>query len=73
MAAKQLMPNQCTPLHFLYGPSDCCLCGARAELASFKAMVRDDVARLVALLPRHSETRKLMIERYQIEDSQCQK
>ena|SRR5688572_24514319 len=36
MAAKQLMPNQCTPLHFIYGPSDCCLCGARAEVERLK-------------------------------------
>lgn len=68
MATKQLMPNQCTPLHFLYGPSDCCLCGARADLERFKAMVRDDLSLLLSLLPEYSHTRKLMAERYGVQD-----
>lgn len=67
MAAKQLLPNQCTPLHFLYGPADCCLCEARAEMERFKTMVRTDLALILALLPRHSDTRKLMAERYGVE------
>lgn len=36
---KQLMSNQCTPLHFLYGPSDCCLCGARME----RDLLKEDI------------------------------
>lgn len=32
MSAKALMPNQCMPLHFIYGPADCCLCHAKAEV-----------------------------------------
>ena len=31
MAAKALMPNQCTPLHFIYGVRDCCLCHSNVE------------------------------------------
>lgn len=67
MAAKQLMPNQCMPLHFIYGPGDCCLCNARAELERFKQMVRTDLALILALLPKHSDLQKLMTERYGVE------
>lgn len=43
MATKQLMPNQCTPLHFIYGPSDCCLCAARNELVRAKAEIMEKI------------------------------
>lgn len=43
MAAKQLMPNQCTPLHFIYGRDDCCLCGARAKLDNAKAEIMEKI------------------------------
>jgi hypothetical protein len=36
MAVKQLMPNQCVPLHFIYGPQNCCLCNARQETIAAK-------------------------------------
>lgn len=32
MAAKTLLPNQHTPLHFIYGHSDCCLCVAESKI-----------------------------------------
>ncbi|KKL13009.1 hypothetical protein LCGC14_2530070 [marine sediment metagenome] len=32
MSAKQLMPNQHVPLHFLYGRNDCCLCNHQIQL-----------------------------------------
>lgn len=31
MATKQLLPNQHTPLHLVYGQHDCCLCRAEKE------------------------------------------
>lgn len=67
MAAKQWLPNQCAPLHLLYGPSDCCLCGARADLERFKAMVRDDMAQILPFLNERPHTQKLMAERYGVE------
>jgi hypothetical protein len=41
MSAKQWMPNQCMPLHFLYGPNDCCLCNAKIENVELKRIVYD--------------------------------
>jgi len=32
MAVKSLLPNQHTPLHFLYGECDCCLCKAEERI-----------------------------------------
>lgn len=64
MATKQLMPNQCTPLHFIYGERDCCLCNSRSDLERFKVMVKTDMELLLSLLPEYSETKKLMTERY---------
>jgi len=41
MSTKQLLPNQCTPLHFLYGKNDCCLCNAKEEIDKLKAEIED--------------------------------
>ena len=37
MSAKILLPNQCMPLHFIYGREDCCLCRAKIEIEELKA------------------------------------
>ena len=34
--AKQLLPNQHDPLHFIYGNYDCCLCKAELEIRELK-------------------------------------
>jgi hypothetical protein len=39
MTCKTLLPNQCTPLHFLYGQNDCCLCHAHKEIEDLKAEI----------------------------------
>lgn len=41
MTAKQLLPNQCMPLHFLYGRDDCCLCNERRKVAELEARIRE--------------------------------
>jgi hypothetical protein len=43
MAAKQLMPNQHMPLHFLYGFHDCCLCKSQQNEEFYKQIYKDDV------------------------------
>ena len=43
MAAKQLMPNQHMPLHFLYGSHDCCLCKSQQNEEFWKTIYKDDV------------------------------
>jgi len=32
MSVKNLLPNQHTPLHILYGKNDCCLCNTQKEI-----------------------------------------
>ena len=39
MTAKCLLPNQCTPLHLLYGRGDCCLCNAREEIQQLRGEI----------------------------------
>ena len=41
MTAKMLLPNQCTPLHFLYGHDNCCLCKANQRIREFEEKVRE--------------------------------
>ena len=41
MSAKMLMPNQCMPLHFLYGRHDCCLCNANAQITQLEARIAE--------------------------------
>ena len=31
MSAKQMLPDQCVPLHWFYGGHNCCLCKSSAE------------------------------------------
>jgi hypothetical protein len=64
MAGKQMMPNQCTPLHFIYGANNCCLCNSRDELERFKTMVQSDMEVVLSRLPEESEVRKLLAARY---------
>lgn len=40
MVAKQLLPNQCMPLHFIYGRNDCCLCKERERANELEARVK---------------------------------
>ncbi len=40
MAAKQLLPNQCMSLHFLYGRDDCCLCRERGRVRELEEEIR---------------------------------
>lgn len=42
MSAKQLLPNQCIPLHLVYGTNNCCLCKAKREIEELK----EEIARL---------------------------
>ena len=39
MSAKALQPNQCTPLHWIYGKEDCCLCRANKRIEELEAEV----------------------------------
>ncbi len=32
MSTKALLPNQCMPLHIIYGEDDCCLCRAHRRI-----------------------------------------
>ena len=41
MSAKQLLPDQCVPLHYFYGPSDCCLCHSNAETILLKHQIEE--------------------------------
>lgn len=41
MAAKTLLPNQCTPLHFLYGRDNCCLCNAQLKITELEARIKE--------------------------------
>jgi hypothetical protein len=43
VATKCLSANQCLPLHQLYGPDNCCLCAARAEMDRMKAEMPSEV------------------------------
>ena len=36
MSAKQLMPNQHVPLHFLYSRDDCCLCSHQVTVGNLE-------------------------------------
>lgn len=38
MSAKQILPNQHGPLHFIYGRGDCCLCAAENKLLAVQDM-----------------------------------
>ena len=40
MSNKQLLPNQHTPLHFIYGKDDCCLCRAQSRIAELEREVQ---------------------------------
>ena len=39
LSAKTLLPNQCVPLHFLYGANDCCICRANQRIAELEKEV----------------------------------
>jgi hypothetical protein len=68
MAAKALMPNQHTPLHFIYGIDNCCLCNAQGELKLFKEIAKSDISILIHLLESHGDypnVVKLLKERYE--------
>ena len=39
--AKILLPNQCTPLHFIYGKDDCCLCRAETRIKELEEEVKE--------------------------------
>lgn len=41
MSAKVLMPNQCMPLHFLYGRDNCCLCNANYRITELEREVTE--------------------------------
>jgi hypothetical protein len=43
MAAKQILPNQHVPLHFLYGIHDCCLCKSQQSEEFYETMYKEDV------------------------------
>jgi hypothetical protein len=69
MAAKTFMPNQHTPLHFIYGIDNCCLCNAQGELKLFKEIAKSDISILLHLLEAdesYPHVAKLLKERYEI-------
>ena len=39
MSAKTLLPNQCIPLHIIYGHDDCCLCKANGQIEELKSEI----------------------------------
>ena len=47
--AKQLLPNQHLPLHFLYGPQGCCLCGKDLELQRARDRITELELELLSL------------------------
>lgn len=47
MAAKQLIPNQHTPLHFIYDKDDCCLCASKFD----NDILRMDIDYLLQFVP----------------------
>ena len=58
MSAKTLLPNQCTPLHFLYGANNCCLCTERMKVLELEQRVKDLENLNVSNNPRiHSNTK----------------
>lgn len=38
---KQLLPNQHTPLHLLYGQHDCCLCSEQLKVRQLKRRIEE--------------------------------
>ncbi len=47
--AKVLLPNQHLPLHFLYGPQGCCLCGKEEELQIARVQITQLELELMSL------------------------
>ena len=58
MSAKALMPNQCVPLHFLYGAQDCCLCRSHGEEAALRLRVGELEKELAGFKARQRASRK---------------